>query len=142
MKVKSLSCVRLLATPWTAAYQAPPTMGFSRPEYWSGVPLPSPYSRLYHHYFPELLQQLPNSPFYLTCFRTTFPFTLLPKSLPTAFIINDQLFKHGLQVPTFISSFLPYLYLLDKPRVTEILFSLLFDLTHSHGETMYVISTL
>ena len=43
MKVKSLSCVRLLATPWTAAYQAPPSMGFSRQEYWSGVPLPSPY---------------------------------------------------------------------------------------------------
>ena len=42
MKVKSLSCVQLLATPWTAAYQAPPSMGFSRQEYWSGVPLPSP----------------------------------------------------------------------------------------------------
>ena len=41
-KVKSLSRVRLLATPWTAAYQAPPSMGFSRQEYWSGVPLPSP----------------------------------------------------------------------------------------------------
>ena len=42
VKVKSLSCVRLLATPWTAAYQAPLSMGFSRQEYWSGVPLPSP----------------------------------------------------------------------------------------------------
>ena len=42
VKVKSLSSVRLLATPWTAAYQAPPSMGFSRQEYWSGVPLPSP----------------------------------------------------------------------------------------------------
>ena len=39
VKVKALSCVRLLATPWTAAYQAPPSMGFSRPEYWSGVSL-------------------------------------------------------------------------------------------------------
>ena len=38
MKVKSLSHVRLLVTPWTAAYQAPPSMGFSRQEYWSGVP--------------------------------------------------------------------------------------------------------
>ena len=38
VKVKSLSHVRLLATPWTAAYQAPPSMGFSRQEYWSGVP--------------------------------------------------------------------------------------------------------
>ena len=42
VKVKLLSCVRLLvATPWTTAYQAPPSMGFSRQEYWSGVPLPS-----------------------------------------------------------------------------------------------------
>ena len=42
VKVKSLSHVWLLATPWTAAYQAPLSMGFSRREYWSGVPLPSP----------------------------------------------------------------------------------------------------
>ena len=41
VKVKSLSHVRLLATPWTAAHQALPSMGFSRQEYWSGVPLPS-----------------------------------------------------------------------------------------------------
>ena len=39
---QSLSRVRLLATPWTVAHQAPPSMGFSRREYWSGVPLPSP----------------------------------------------------------------------------------------------------
>ena len=42
MKVKSLSRVRLLATQWTADYQTPLSMGFSRQEYWSGVPLPSP----------------------------------------------------------------------------------------------------
>ena len=42
VKVKLLSRVWLLATPWTAAHQAPPSMGFSRQEYWSGVPLPSP----------------------------------------------------------------------------------------------------
>ena len=42
VKVKSLSHVLLFATPWTAAYQAPPSMGFSRQEYWSGVPSPSP----------------------------------------------------------------------------------------------------
>ena len=46
VKVKSLSRVRLLATPWTAAYQAPLSMGFSRLEYWSGVPLPSPIHTL------------------------------------------------------------------------------------------------
>ena len=45
VKVKSLSCVRLFATPRTAAYQAPPSMGFSMQEYWSGVPLPSPKER-------------------------------------------------------------------------------------------------
>ena len=42
VKVKSLSHIWLLATPWTAAHQAPPSMGFSRQEYWSEVPLPSP----------------------------------------------------------------------------------------------------
>ena len=42
MKVKSLSRVRLFATPWTGAYQAPPSMGFSGQEYWSGLPFPSP----------------------------------------------------------------------------------------------------
>ena len=42
VKVKSLSLVRFLATPWTAAHQAPLSMGFSRQEYWSGEALPSP----------------------------------------------------------------------------------------------------
>ena len=54
VKVKSLSCAGLLATPWTAAYQAPLSMGFSRKEYWSGLPwlpramllLPSHFSRV------------------------------------------------------------------------------------------------
>ena len=41
MKVKSLSHAQLLVTPGTAAYQAPPSMGFSRQEYWSGLPSPS-----------------------------------------------------------------------------------------------------
>ena len=45
-KVKLLSHVRLLVIPWTVAHQAPPSMGFSRQEYWSGVPLPSP-ARIY-----------------------------------------------------------------------------------------------
>ena len=46
MKLRSLSRVRLFETPWTAAYQAPPSMGFSRQEYWSGVPLPSPHKAI------------------------------------------------------------------------------------------------
>ena len=42
MKVKSLSRVQFFVTPWTVAYQAPPSMGFSWQEYWSGLPFPSP----------------------------------------------------------------------------------------------------
>ena len=42
VKVKLLSCVRLFATPWTVSYQAPLSMEFSRQEYWSGLPFPSP----------------------------------------------------------------------------------------------------
>ena len=49
VKVKSLSHVRLLATSWTAAYQAPPSMGFSRREYWSGVPC------LHHSMYSQML---------------------------------------------------------------------------------------
>ena len=45
LKVKSVSHVWLLATPWTAAHQAPPSMGFPRQEHWRGVPLPSPKTR-------------------------------------------------------------------------------------------------
>ena len=51
VKGKSLSRVRLLAIPWTAAHQAPPSMGFSKQEYWSGVPLPSPPFSLMSYYF-------------------------------------------------------------------------------------------
>ena len=61
VKVKSLSRVRLLATPRTAAYQAPLSMGFSRQEYWSGVPLPSPKETLVPLYpwFQHPWSQLP-----------------------------------------------------------------------------------
>jgi len=53
MKVKLLSRARPSATLWTAAYQALPSMGFSRQEYWSGVPLPSPY-----HLLPDSKAQI------------------------------------------------------------------------------------
>ena len=59
VKVKLLSCVQLFATPWTAAHQAPPPKGFSRQEYWSGVPLPSqcnPYQATNGIFFAELEQ--------------------------------------------------------------------------------------
>ena len=58
VKVKSLGHFQLLATPWTAAYQAPSSMGFSRQEYWSGVPSPS----------PEEISRLPHSIVYLYSF--------------------------------------------------------------------------
>ena len=58
VKVKLLSRVRLLATPWTAAYQAPLPMGFSRQEYWSGLPLPSPIQSYYILNFDQSLQIL------------------------------------------------------------------------------------
>ena len=50
VKVKLLSRLRLPATPWTAAHQAPPSMAFSREECWSGVPLPSPVTHKLHPY--------------------------------------------------------------------------------------------
>ena len=54
VEVKLLSRVWLLATPWTAAHQAPPSMGFSRQECWSGVPLPCPVKCLVHFWFPHM----------------------------------------------------------------------------------------
>ena len=61
--VKSLSRTRLLATPWTAAHQAPLSMGFSRQEYWSGVPLPSPFGS------PILLKKIHSHVGYSSPFR-------------------------------------------------------------------------
>ena len=57
VKVKSLSPVRLFATPWTAAYQAPPSMGSSRQKYWSGVTLPSPWHNWVTHIFTFILMR-------------------------------------------------------------------------------------
>ena len=51
VKVKSLTYVRLLATPWTAAHQAPPSMGFFRQEYWSGVPFKSPLKNVHRRIY-------------------------------------------------------------------------------------------
>ena len=73
VKVKSCSRVQLFATPWTAAYQAPPSMGFSRQEYWSGVPLTA---------WQVHLTPLSNSPHRSTgpcCFLSGGPGLHLPK---------------------------------------------------------------
>ena len=69
VKVKSLSRVRLLATPWTAAYQAPPSMGFSRQDYWSGVPLPSPKNTGVgsHSLLQEIFPTQGSNPGFLHC---------------------------------------------------------------------------
>ena len=62
VKVKLLSRVQLLATPWTAAHQAPPAMGLSRQEYWSGVPLPSLLVSYEYTYVPSLSSLPPTPP--------------------------------------------------------------------------------
>ena len=61
VKVRSLSRVRLFATPWTVAYQAFPSMGFSRQEYWSGMPSPSPPTPVRRFYFPCNLAKIKHS---------------------------------------------------------------------------------
>ena len=71
MKVKLLSRVQLCATPWTAAYQALPSMGFSRQEYWSRVPLPSP---VYTLSFIALQSKIVNFDLSTKC-DTVLPFT-------------------------------------------------------------------
>ena len=79
VKVKSLSRVWLLATPWTAAHQAPPSMGFSRQEYWSGVPLPSPhiqycyiYKDIYRYTYTHTTSTL-STHGHLDCFHNGTP---------------------------------------------------------------------
>ena len=76
VKIKSLSCAWLVVTPWTAAYQAPPSMGFSRQEYWSGVPLPSPC----FHFIPIYLPwsggtESHNLKFLMLSFKSAFSFS-------------------------------------------------------------------
>ena len=73
VKVKSLSRVRLLATPWTAAYQAPPSTGFSRREYWSGVPLPS----LLKHCCSRVIRNMSNICHIYSILLTSFNYIIL-----------------------------------------------------------------
>ena len=90
MKLKSesevLSRVRLLATPWTAAYQAPTFMGFSRQEYWSGVPLPSP--TISHSLLKFLsIESVIVSNYLILC----LPLLLLPSVFPSIRIFSNEL---------------------------------------------------
>ena len=114
VKVKSLSCVRLFATTWTAAYQAPPSMGFSRQEYWSGVPLPSlleAYThpqiiRLTHSTNPPcpLRHDLISYNVYLN-----YRFELnLPKTDPSKTIWRECLIKSGIIFLTVVVSLFIY----------------------------------
>ena len=79
VKVKSPSCVRLLATPWTAAYQATPSMGFSRQEYWSGVPFRSAFNYI----------------FFSKCLRLVFSYLSVKMSEDRS-VVSDSLQPHGL----------------------------------------------
>ena len=101
MLLSRFSRVQLLATPWTAAYQAPPSMGFARQEYWSGLPLPSPKGwRVNEMYMGSLC---------------TFCSILLYKAMPTgprAYGLNISgghysVHHHGRQVPRIWKKFRP-----------------------------------
>ena len=91
VKVKSLSHVRLLATPWTAAHQASPPMGFSRQEYWNGVPLPSPSlpKDTYYFRFWIFLSVTIILP-YFSCFPSVFFFLHFLRHFP------NLIFHHSL----------------------------------------------
>ena len=80
--VKSLSRVLLFATPWTVAYQAPPSMGFSRQEYWSGLPFPSPGDLPNPGIEPKSpafqADALTSEPIYIHSFSYSFPYWFIP----------------------------------------------------------------
>ena len=104
MKAKSLSRAQLLATPWAGAYQAPPSMGFSRQEYWSGVPLPlNTYNNIISLEI-STYSQLKKKEYILYNPHKSFPVFLLPWLL---FLIVMQ------------GSFLKYNSLNGTPRQTK-----------------------
>ena len=87
VKVKSLRHVRLLATPWTTAYQAPPSVGFSRQEHWSGLPLPSPIALTRWTFFGKVMALLFNM-------LSRFVIAFLPRS--------ERLLISWLQTPSAV----------------------------------------
>ena len=84
--MKSLSRVRLFATPRTVACQALPSMGFSRQEYWSGVPLPSPILTQSLVKFISIELVMPSNHFILCC-----PLLLLPSTFPSIRVFSIEL---------------------------------------------------
>ena len=92
MKVKSLTHVRLLATTWTAAYQAPPSTGFSRQEYWSGLPLPSPHGSRGIHIFYSLPAYTPERQLQFYPLSSPLPALYIKLNFPVfAIWINEEL---------------------------------------------------
>ena len=107
-KVKSLSPVWLVATTWTAAYQAPPSMGFSRQEYWSGVPSPSPLVKLGLCYSIFAVWVIvgfcsPRCTFDLAVSSTWNALSNLPQALG---LQSPSIFKVSAQISTLLKSFL------------------------------------
>ena len=102
--VKLLSRVRLFATPWTVAHQAPPSMGFSRQEYWSGLPFPSPGGRPYPGIEPRspalqadaLTFEPPGKP--LT-FKVFLQITAAKCAVLSCSVVSDSLQSHELYSP-------------------------------------------
>ena len=76
--MKSLSLVRLVVTPWTAAHQAPLSMGFPRQEYWSGVPLPSPTSlaNIIRKWWTETIKRIIKTHFCFLNSSNNYPFVM------------------------------------------------------------------
>ena len=107
--MKSLSHVWLFTTPWTAAYQAPPSMGFSRQEYWSGVPLPSPSASV-------------RSIQFLSFIEPTFAW-----NIPLVFLI---FLKRSLVFPIL---FFPLFFCIDHQGSLSYLSLLFFGTLHSNG---------
>ena len=110
VKVKSLSPVWLLATPWPAAHQAPLSMGFSRQEYWSGVPLPSPI--IFWHYTNYILDLVLNfmdfsskstpCSFFSFCITERRPQYNTQKTMgPTIWLPDCQIQLLGYLTPTY-----------------------------------------
>ena len=113
MKVKSLSCIRLFATPWTAAYQAPPSLGFSRQEYWSGdIGLACPmchslflcFVYIYPSIYPSVCLSLHPSLHVCRLSHSVVSSSLLPHGLQPARLLcprgfSGQEYRSGLLCP-------------------------------------------
>ena len=103
VKVKSLSRVRLFATPWTAAHQASPSMGFSRQEYWSGVPLPSPSTTQLKKQKPNSIKKISQRPkcvFLWRCHRDSHKEHEKMLSIPSSLVVCGLVAKSCLTIVT------------------------------------------